>query len=130
MNKLIRLMALWMIGVSPLVYAKGPDSLVGCYAMKQGGAPRVMVQKRDGKYLLSIATNWRASKVGHEPTEQEVKKLFGGQAKFYEDGVYSGELGVFKVHHGMIVHNRPMSGTYFAVLGFFGSGEIYSVSCP
>lgn len=129
MKKLAHLViACGVLLVAP-AYAESLDTLVGCYAKKQDGNPEIRVKKRDGKYYLSIAADWKEEALGHEPTDQEVENIFADQAAFYEAGLYSGMLGIFKVRSGITVKNRPISGKYIAAV-LFDAGEVYRVSCP
>lgn len=114
----------------PLMGCSGDsnDSLIGCYAGKVGGKPRVSIERREGDFFMKLRREgeWTEGYRLHEGSASELDEIYGESAKHVKTSLIAdeGSLALFKVDPG------PMnkSSKYQAVLLLL-AGDVYRVAC-
>lgn len=108
------------------------DPMVGCFALKDGGAPEVRISKVGEAYALALRNgrSWTDSMALRRANQHELGELFKSDTAGIAEGLVSvaGGFGVFRARHATNFNGNASSSDYFAFL-LVGGGPAFRVKC-
>ena len=112
--------------------SQSDDSFLGCYAFKKGGRSELIIERKEGKFFVSIrqGDGWSDIDGLHVGTEMELSQLFGSDSRKINASLVAdqGPFGIFYVKEGEVYGGKKAQSDYIAFLMNRG-GEVYKVKC-
>ena len=110
--------------------ASGVDSLVGEYALEQGGRAEVKISKDGNRFVVSVrkGDGWSRPDTLVICVETDYAQLFGSGWRQIEPvglRATNGPFGIFRVKKGTTAPGHTFKTGYF--LFFVGGGDVYKL---